>query len=184
MRKTIKIDDLYLALDNPRFTDSQNENEELEKMVSEQGTKLTVLAEDIIEHGLNPLDTTAVYPSEKNKGKYIVAEGNRRIAVIKILNDPSLIASYDLPIYNKFAKLKSKYVSIDEIDTWLFGNSADPALSHWIEIRHMGEQKGKGTSTWNSIQKERFDQKVRGESKLLDFWAALENYNILNYGHH
>ena len=93
VRKTIRTVDLCLALDNPRLTDSQDENEELQKIVNEQKQKIVVLAEDIIDHGLNPLDTVAVYPSEIREGKYIVAEGNRRIAAIKILNDPKLNAS-------------------------------------------------------------------------------------------
>jgi histone H3/H4 len=181
VRKTIRTDDLCLALDNPRFTDSQDENEELQKIVNEQKQKIVVLAEDIIDHGLNPLDTVAVYPSEIREGKYIVAEGNRRIAAIKILNDPKLIASYDQSVYNKISQLKLKYKPINEVDTWVFNNSSDPALLHWIEIRHMGEQKGKGVSKWNSIQKERFDKKIRGESRLLDFWADLEKYKVLEY---
>ena len=45
----------------------------------------------------------------------------------------------------------------------------------------MGEQKGKGVSKWNSIQKERFDKKIRGDSRLLDFWADLEKYKVLEY---
>ena len=34
-----------------------------------------------------------VFPTEN--GKYIVAEGNRRVAVLKILNDPNLIQGGD-----------------------------------------------------------------------------------------
>ena len=82
MITSINIDNLKLSLDNPRLTDSQNELEEIEKMLSDQGKKLLNLAEDIIENGLNPLDIIAVYPSIEEKGKYIVAEGNRRVTAM------------------------------------------------------------------------------------------------------
>ncbi|MFZ2537994.1 MAG: hypothetical protein WAX04_03725 [Oscillospiraceae bacterium] len=181
MRQRIRIEDLYLALDNPRLTDSQNENEAIEKMVSEQKDKLVVLAEDIIEHGLSPLDVIAVYPSETFEGKFIVAEGNRRVTVIKILNNPELISNYNLRIYNEFRKLKMKYIEIESVEAYVFKNEIDQALIHWLQIRHSGKQKGKGLVEWHSIQKERFSQKIKGESKLLDFWAQLENYEVLEY---
>ena len=29
----------------------------------------------------------------------------------------------------------------------------NPKLNHWMKIRHMGEQRGKGLCKWNSTQK-------------------------------
>lgn len=172
---------MNLALDNPRLTDSQNDKDAIKNLIHEQNEKLVILAEDIIKHGLSPLDVIAVYPSEKYDNKFVVAEGNRRICVIKILNNPNIISDIDDSMFKKFSKLKLNYKYINEISAFVFNNSIDPALIHWIEIRHMGEQKGKGISKWNSIQKDRFTQKVRGESKLLDFWEQLEKYQVLTY---
>lgn len=179
MITSINIDNLKLSLDNPRLTDSQNELEEIEKMLSDQGKKLLNLAEDIIENGLNPLDIIAVYPSIEEKGKYIVAEGNRRVTAIKLLNNPELIKGFNQYMYNGFRKLVLKYEEIHTLPCVIFKSSSDKNLIHWIEIKHQGENEGRGTASWSSTQKARFEKKVLGENILLDFWEELEKMNIL-----
>lgn len=178
MIRTLKIENLKLSLDNPRLTDSQNETEELEKMVNDQGKKLIKLASDITEFGLSPLDAIAVYPSVED-GKYIVAEGNRRVTALKLLINPELAKNINGGIYQSFKKLVIGKKLILEVQCFIFKSEIDRNLIHWIEIKHQGENEGKGTASWSAIQKARFDKKNQGESLLLDFWAELEELHIL-----
>ena len=43
-------------------------------------------------------------------------------------------------------------------------------MQHWIEIRHKGEQKGKGLSKWDSLQKARYNKRLSGSDILIDFF--------------
>src|SRR5688572_18854832 len=87
---SISLDDLLLDTDNPRLADSaSDERAATMGILAEQGQKLVTLAHHVAVHGLAPFEFPIVFPTEN--GKYIVAEGNRRIAALKILSDPSLI---------------------------------------------------------------------------------------------
>lgn len=179
--KEIRIDDVFLSQENPRLYEHENSDDTLRLMVEDQGDKLVNLAEDMKLHGLSPIDVIAVYPHDECPNKYVVAEGNRRITAIKLLNNPYLIESINNPLFKKFLKLQDDYERITTIQAVVFANSADKFLNNWLEIRHMGEGEGRGTAKWNSIQKMRFDKKQNKENTLLDFWVELERYNILNY---
>lgn len=177
----LHIDNLLLSTENPRLTDSQNELEEIEKMIKDQQKKLVNLAEDICIYGLSPLDTVAVYPSEYEEDKFVVAEGNRRITAIKLINNPEIAKPFDNSVYSAFNRLKLKFskIYIDKVPCYLFKSANDKYLKHWIEIKHLGENEGRGTASWSSLMKERWDKKITGESRLLNFWEELENNNIL-----
>jgi hypothetical protein len=176
----LKIDDILLSLDNPRLEEAKDQEQALSFMVANQGEKIYRLAEDIAKNGLSPLDTIAVYPSMEYKGKYVVAEGNRRITAIKILNNPVIISLINDSLFRKFLSLRDIYKNlITEVEAVVFNNPTDEMLTHWIETRHMGEQYGIGVARWNSKQKMRFDKKVRQVNTLIDFWNELESKGIL-----
>ena len=86
----IDINDIWLDVKNPRFDKEQkNQRAVLEKIVD---SETLALARHIAKHGLNPLDRMAVFFDEKNK-KYVTAEGNRRVAALKLLDNFSLLDS-------------------------------------------------------------------------------------------
>lgn len=176
-RETIELSLLLLSDKNPRLEPSFGEMEAIARMVEDQGDKLFVLATDIVENGLNPLDTIAVYPSELYSGYYEVGEGNRRICAIKLLKDPSLIKTLNTTLSTKFENLSSSYKVQESIEVGVFEN--EESLRHWMEVRHMGEQGGKGLSKWDSVQKARFGRIQSGSDSLLDFWDWLMSSGIL-----
>jgi hypothetical protein len=54
--------------------------------------KLVKLAESVIaQKGLSPLDNILVLDKKPGDHGYVVLEGNRRVAVLKVLNNPSLM---------------------------------------------------------------------------------------------
>lgn len=177
-REFVKLSNLLLSDNNPRLEPSFGEKDAIAKMVKNQGEKLFNLASDIVENGLNPIDTIAIYPSEVYEGFFEVGEGNRRICALKLLNNPSLLQGVNENLAKRFAILSETYKVPIELEVGLFANEKE--LEHWMEIRHMGEQSGKGLSKWDSIQKDRFRRSQTGEDALLDFWDWLEEQEILS----
>lgn len=176
-RETIELSLLLLSDKNPRLEPSFSEMEVIARMVEDQGDKLFVLATDIVENGLNPLDTIAVYPSEIYGGYYEVGEGNRRVCALKLLKAPSLIKTISVTLSAKFVTLSNAYRVQESVEVGVFEN--EDSLRHWMEVRHMGEQGGKGLSKWNSVQKARFGRIQSGADSLLDFWDWLISNGIL-----
>ena len=70
------------------------------------------------------------------------------------------------------------YSTPDTIEVGVFEDEI--SMRHWMEIRHMGEQSGKGLSKWNSVQKARFNRMQTGSNVLLDFWDWMLANNILS----
>lgn len=177
-RHTISIDSLLLSDGNPRLDPSLGEDEAIRNMVLDQNDKLFELASDIVEHGLNPLDTIGVFPSETYNGFYEVGEGNRRMCALKLLIDPDRIREINPNLHSKFSAISKSFTAPDSIEVGVF--SDERSMRHWMEIRHMGEQGGKGLSKWNSVQKARFNRMQTGSDALLDFWDWMIANNILS----
>src|SRR4030043_466489 len=87
--QTIKITNILLSIKKSRFEKVENQREALDIMVGEQQDKLINLAKDIVEAGINPGELTLVTPEKDNMFK--VLEGNRRVAALKLLNNPDLL---------------------------------------------------------------------------------------------
>jgi hypothetical protein len=164
---TLTVDDLLLDVDNPRLAKTINsQREALEEIVREQGDKLANLAEDIVENGLDPGQAWYVVLQDKDK-KYIVLEGNRRLAALKILNNLSLLDSLNVTkkFKEQFKRANNSNAKIEKVTCVPFANRH--AAKSWIEKLHTGENEGRGRVTWSGEQKARF----RGDSvalKILD----------------
>src|SRR5215813_9665286 len=87
----LTIDELLLDLENPRISKAESQREALQKIIEDQDVKLVVLAESIVLDGLNPMDRWLVIRSPSERGKYVVLEGNRRLATIRILHNPAIL---------------------------------------------------------------------------------------------
>lgn len=178
-RENISIDILLLSEGNPRLEAAWGEDEAIAKMVEDQNDKLYELASDIALHGFNPLDTIGVYPSDVYNGYYEVGEGNRRVCALKLLINPERIKDINTSLYSKFKELSKNFSNPETIEVGVFEDVN--SINHWMEIRHMGEQGGKGLSKWNSVQKARFNRALNGTDALLDFWDWMMEKDILKY---
>jgi hypothetical protein len=65
------IDEVNLRLNQPNV----GQREAQRALARDQQRKLQILAKDIVENGLSPMELPAVAPTEE--GRYIVLEGNR-----------------------------------------------------------------------------------------------------------
>lgn len=176
----IPVNQLELSDDNPRLDLSDDTQNILREMLSNQQDKIFILAEDILNFGISPLDLWAVYPSENNKFK--VAEGNRRLSALLILNNPNLIKELNPRIYTRFVDLIStnKNSPPSAVRCVVFESWEDEKLQHWIQLRHLGLNKGKGVDSWDSVQKSRYELKLFGINALIEFWDELIDRKILS----
>lgn len=170
-KSSIKLSNLYLDLHNPRYEEQKSQNDALNTIASEQKGKLLVLLKDILENGLNPSDIPIVMPDPTRGDGYVVLEGNRRVAALKLVKKPSILTN--ITIRQKYIKLHNDYKSkaIKSLECLVVNSREEANL--WIERKHEGEMNGAGTVRWDNVQKSRFlSNKTGKDSKavqLIDF---------------
>lgn len=172
--KPIPLVDLLIDTLNPRLEDEpSNQRKAIQAVATLQKEKLATLAEDIVEYGINPSDSPIVIPAPAQQDRYIVLEGNRRLAALKALENPDLLAeAVDEKLVRRFRELNKRYQTnpIVEIDCVVFEERTK--ADHWIELRHTGENEGAGIVHWGALESARFRQR-RGEKvyhlQALDF---------------
>jgi hypothetical protein len=124
----------------------------MQKILNEQKFKLINLAESVAARGLNPMDRFLVLKSPK-QDKFIVIEGNRRILIIKLLHNPSLIDDLEMP--GAFRKRLHKAAqsfdlkSVEPVDCFEVTDRAEGV--DWVRQRHMVEDAGRGVVDWSGL---------------------------------
>lgn len=173
-RLSLKLSNLYLDLKNPRYEEQKSQNEALNTIAKEQGQKLFILLKDVIDHGLNPTDIPIVMPDQARDYGFIVLEGNRRIAALKLFKKPAILTNNTLR--QKFNKLHNQHKDAmpKSIECWVVDSREEASI--WIERKHEGEMNGAGTVRWDSVQKGRFLASKTGKDtralQLIDFMRA------------
>lgn len=162
---SILVSDIDLDVDNPRHTPLATQDEVIEYLC--KGEQVYQLAEDIIQFGMNPLELFAILPrARKSRVPYVVAEGNRRLCALKLLNNPSLAPVRDR---EKYAALSKDWDAVEEVNCIVFDEPDEVRI--WIERIHNGPQNGRGRKSWNSEQKTRYDNQSKNALalELLDY---------------
>lgn len=112
--KQINIKDIFLDLENPRHEPYQSQEEVIEYLC--QNEYVFALAQDIVIMGVNPLEIMAIIPNTDNCSDdgaqtYIIAEGNRRLCALKLLDDPELAPSNER---KNFKAISQKWTPIEK----------------------------------------------------------------------
>lgn len=170
----IPLADLLIDMRNARLKDEQpNQQAALLAVAKQQGKRLLKLATDIVEQGLDPITLTAVVPTDDNKKRYVVIEGNRRIAALKALETPSLTTSaFDTGMQKQLVKLSKRFSEdpIESITCILF--ETEKEADHWIRLRHTGQNEGVGLVEWGADEKDRYTARHgyrSSEGQVIDF---------------
>ncbi len=133
----ILIHDLVLDGENPRLKDPvQRQQDAIDGLIEAVGPKLLKLAQDILENGSNPCDLVMVFPTDGEK--FVVAEGNRRVAALKLLANPSLAASANPKFAKKLEALRDTVGKIPEACYCVVVQSEEKR-NLWIRRLHTGE---------------------------------------------
>lgn len=174
--KLISVDKLLLNPENPRYDPKSNQLNALRALAGDQEEKLFNLAQDIAERGLNPAELPIVTPLD-GSGEYLVLEGNRRIAALKLLRSPSLLTGLGLSttLIEKFNELVTNSSTTSPTSVMCAILSHEEA-NHWMQIRHTGENKGVGVVPWNGVQTQRF----RGNSPTLQIFDLVKDSDYLD----
>ena len=148
--KSLKVGSLLLDTQNPRTPPSDAQLGAFAALIEEQGPKLLALMADIAANGLNPTDRLLVIPDGR---RFVVVEGNRRVAALKILDNPDIAAGS--AIARQAKKLsRERAVKVAKIDCAVATGRKE--ARPWIRLRHDGESEGAGTVRWKGRQRARF----------------------------
>lgn len=170
--KKLKISDLFLDEQNPRFSEVDNQKEAINAMLEEQGNKITNLANDIYRNGLNPSARLIVF---KEKKRLTDGDGNRRLTALKILETPSLADTYP-SIKKRIQNILATKGSVPfEVSCVIFNQRKE--ARRWIENNHDGEQEGRGLVRWTAEQKDRFRGKASIGLAALDELSKSDDIN-------
>ncbi len=154
MPETIPIRpaDLLIDEENPRLSEPNAGQHEAQRALAQHlGKKLTALAVDIVNYGLNPSDLPIVMPHASNPSRYVVLEGNRRLAALRALENPeSLADAISGDVLTKIRKLSKEYQKnpIDEVTCTVV--KVREEARHWVELKHTGLNDGAGLFPWGS----------------------------------
>lgn len=170
VHKEIKINDLVNYYENPRHAIGSSEEDTLKKLFDAVGIQYMLnLAEDVQKNGLLGNQQVVVVYSDAIQ-KYVVYEGNRRVAAIKLLLNPAQFNFLDRVTLEKASKISEQGNVSDAIDCYV----TDEADAFFIMERlHSGEDKGRGIKQWTSREKEAFKVRQSHEknlSYLIDFY--------------
>jgi hypothetical protein len=172
------IEELLLDLENPRISLATSQREALQKIIEDQDVKLVVLAESIVTDNLNPMDRWLVIKASAERGKYIVLEGNQRLAAIKLLRNPNVMNDLEVraTIKRKLEELSEQFDlnKIEPIDCVDIGERA--AAATWLNQRHTGFNKGRGIVDWGGVATARF----RGRDPALQALDLVLNHGALS----
>lgn len=146
--------DLQLDPDNPRFTESERGGSQAETLrLLIDRFKLEELAESILASGYLTFDPLVGFPSD-DKSSVVIAEGNRRVATLKLLLDPTLVTDQRRRAkWTDFASRLSNAQKrqISKVAVEVFGTRDDHDLSAYIGFRHVT-----GVLKWPAYEKAGF----------------------------
>jgi hypothetical protein len=119
--------------------------------------KTLKLAAHIAAHGVSPIDLPAVSPSPQKPNRYVVKEGNRRLAALKLPGNPYLAGQENLvERYRKIVQTATSAIP-SRIRCAVFGDAS--SADEWMSIRHTGANEGAGLVEWDTMQRGRFNMR-------------------------
>lgn len=165
----ISLSQLVLWEENARFPDkyfTKSEKELIKHFCNEKNFKIEELAKEIVnDFDLPQLEKLIIYDTDEQK---IVLEGNRRLTVYKLLNDPNLAPNDALK--NKFIKLKQDIDINDSfsLDCLVTKNKAEGY--RYIERKHIKRNNEVG---WNEQERTNHNYRRGNATKKEQFKVAI-----------
>lgn len=155
--KRIRPSQTLLDPENPRLEDgTSNDREAINRLLAEGYSQMLALARSLCDRGEgNPTELPIVVP---DGSKYVVLEGNRRFAVLKLLGDPKL--AEDKTHRAAFERLKKNR---PQPPKWLYSAIAKDRddADYWLTLRHTGANDGVGVRGWSAGQSARHRRRMR-----------------------
>ena len=166
--REIKVSELLNYYENPRHAIGSDEEDTLKKLFTAVGNQYMLnLAEDIQKNGLlGNQQIVAVYSEDEQK--YVVYEGNRRIAAIKMLLDPDSFGFLDRATIDRARRIAQEGGIPETVNCYITDEQEAFLI---MERVHSGEDKGRGTKQWTPREKEAFIVR-QGNKKSLSYLVS------------
>ncbi len=159
-RDEIAVERLLLDVENPRLSSGEggNTQDELLKILWSEMAVIEV-ALSIAANGFFPEEPLLVIPSDakEGRGRYVVVEGNRRFAAVRLLRDPGLrskVKATDLPRISAAAREK-----LDKIPVSIYPDRK--SLWTYCGFRHIH-----GVKPWDAYSKSKYIATVHEDCKV------------------
>jgi hypothetical protein len=162
----IPLENLLFDPENPRLPSSMDRNDEkiIEYMLRD--ASLLELMKSIAENGYSGSEPLLIVPAEK-QGNFVVVEGNRRLAALKILSKPGL------------ATVRQQSVEEITSSSRNFPNEI-PCIMHGKRdeiLDYLGYRHITGVKSWGALEKARYVEQLFKKHKIKG--SLEENYKIL-----
>lgn len=171
MTDPIPVVDLKLDVDNFRhYGQLETQQDCINVIISDNHAHFLALAEDLASIGLTPQH---IIVSAKHEGRWVVRDGNRRVAALKCLNNPSCCGNKF--VRKKIAKIADEHsVTLPHVVICLC-SADDESIYQYMERLHGGQLEGVGQKGWGPDGKASFDIH-RGRPSANAFAQALINW--------
>lgn len=152
---TVDLVDITLWPDNPRLLTGQaDEMQCIEQLLED--FRFMVLLEDVAKNGLG-IAPIVLSEDRKDENRFVVRDGNRRIASLKLLNNPELCPADLKGIKKKIESIAKTYqANLPSSVECLYSDDED-AIKHHLVTTHTGEQGGLGQVGWDALMQAAFD---------------------------
>ena len=143
-QKSINLSDLEFDPENPRLPEwVERDDESILEHITENYS-LDELIHSFLDNGYFEAERLIVIESVDNGGRYVVVEGNRRLAALKILHNQDAYAGFsDISIE------PDKLANLSDIPCLIVYDRND--INTYLAYRHIG-----GMKTWSAEAKARF----------------------------
>ena len=116
------------------------------------------LAESIVEHGVNPMDRLLVLRVSSNPLRFISLEGNRRVAVFKLLSNPPVMTGLEMPdpMRRTFERLAKQFYKGRVEPIAGFELASRQEGDYWLKLRHKGQMGERASSIGRRLPRSDF----------------------------
>ncbi len=173
----LPIEDLLLDLENPRIGSVATQSEALAAIVEIDLSFFRNMMKSIRAHGLDPGDSFYLIDEGEDIDGYTVLDGNRRLAALMVLRDPTVLQGAELTSATVKLLLKEAEgfdpKSLSLVSCVLFDDR--PSANEWILRRHGRGLDGEGRLAWGPLEIQRF-QNDRTVLDVIEFVAKNSTY--------
>lgn len=175
--KQISVAELLLDPGNPRMRNAADQKQCIARFIRKPKPFMSFLRDIAI----NGLSIEHILVSRNKENKWVVRDGNRRVAALKLLNEPELCP--DQVLRQEIRRLASEHPDnvLTHVDSITSDN--EEAILRYIDLKHTGESGGVGQVSWSALTKAIFnvihgypDQNKRAVQ--LIFWAEENGIRI------
>jgi len=161
----LTIDELLLDEENPRLGAVGSQSEALDALLRLNQSYFRNLMLSIKRNGLDPGDNLYVIDGDDPED-FVVLEGNRRLAALKVLAQPDLLDGTEASVSTRKSLLRAADAfdrdMVEPIRCVRF-DDRESAVD-WIYRRHTGDMDGEGRVQWGRTEIQRFT----GDRSVLD----------------